>query len=127
MQKQVAVDGVIVIFKITMRIKTNETFSTSLVCWTITNQAKDQLDCSGLLRECPSVSSSGLGPVTTHINMASNNQLVQKKLTNGKYLSIALIKRCLYCFGPTMVGSPLPPPPRNADSFTQLSSFLSQV
>ena len=47
--------------------------------------------------------------------------------TSGKYLSIALVNRCLYCLGVTMVGSPLPAPPRNADSLTQLSSFLSQV
>lgn len=61
MRKHVAVDWVTVI---KTRIKTNETFGTR-VCWTITNQAKDQLDCSGLLQECPSVSSSGLVPVTT--------------------------------------------------------------
>lgn len=47
--------------------------------------------------------------------------------TRGKYRSIALVNLCLYCFGVTIVGSPLPAPPRKADSFTQLSSFLSQV
>lgn len=48
-------------------------------------------------------------------------------LTKGKYLSMALMNRCLYCLGVTMVGSPLPAPPRKVDSFTQLSSFLSHV
>jgi hypothetical protein len=31
----------------------------------------------------------------------------------------------LHCFGVTIVGSPLPGPPRNVESFTQDSSFLS--
>jgi hypothetical protein len=31
----------------------------------------------------------------------------------------------LHCLGVTMVGSPLPAPPRNAESFTHDSSFLS--
>ena len=41
---------------------------------------------------------------------------------------MALLKRALYCFGVTIVGgSPFAAPPRNADSFTQLSTFLSHV
>lgn len=121
-EMQMVVNWVVVSFKIKMRIRTNETFAT-----TITSHAKDQLDCSGLLQGCPSVSSSDLGPVTMPHLTRHEAKTTRGKLTNGKYLSIALIKRCLYCFGPTMVGSPLPPPPRNADSFTQLSSFLSHV
>lgn len=51
----------------------------------------------------------------------------QRNLTNGKYRSMALRKRCLYCRGPMIVGSPLCAPPRKVESLTQLSSFLSQV
>ena len=50
-----------------------------------------------------------------------------KSRTSGKYRSIAVRNLCRYCLGVIIVGSPLPAPPRNADSLTQLSSFLSHV
>ena len=48
-------------------------------------------------------------------------------VTSGKYRSIALTNRCRYNFGVTTVGSPLPAPPRNPVSLTQVSNFLSKV
>ena len=50
-----------------------------------------------------------------------------KSRTSGKYRSIAARNLCRYCLGEIIVGSPLPAPPRNADSLTQLSNFLSHV
>lgn len=52
---------------------------------------------------------------------------MNQELTRGKYRSMAERNRCLYCLGPIMVGSPLFAPPRNAESLTQLSNFLSHV
>jgi hypothetical protein len=47
-------------------------------------------------------------------------------LTKGRYRSMALRKRALYCLGVTIVGS-RPPPPKKADSLIRFSSFLSNV
>jgi hypothetical protein len=46
--------------------------------------------------------------------------------TIGKYRSIAVTNRWRYCLGVIIVGSPFAAP-RNAESLTQLSSFLSHV
>jgi len=77
-------------------------------------------------RERLSVSSTDREPVGSKFNQSSYHNRKIKR-TKGKYRSIALQNRDLYCFGVTIVGSPLPAPPRNAASFTQLSNFLSQV
>ena len=90
---------------------------------------------SGHNSESTMESSSGVSLCFIHLSGTCHDQTIEKNTkdigkmgpTRGKYRSMAARNRCLYCFGVTMVGSPLPAPPKKADSLTQLSSFLSQV